>query len=390
MHSGNVGCGSTMVDARRTNIGDVAEEAVADDAGTGVAFADVRAQTDSQSVVAPGDQRPASGRDRPASYSLLPSAPRAGRRRALSNLKKKERKQTTQGRDGRTARRHHTGILRRGVWCASRRPPLGVCLFSYRSLQSRSGASRACSRVFFLVFRDLGSHVCGSDLATVHVPDVSWTCPPTRCLEGRAAPGRGRGRRGRRRGAARRPAAPAPARRHARRQPRRSEPPLEREACPRRRRRRTRPRTRRARRRSGRRWPPPAAARRAATRRGGRPRPPPSCPPRSGLRERPAARRQSSRRRGERRCTRAWRGRPSPPRRAGCTAATPGRSACSLRAARGSRPARSGRRARRATRRGAAARAQPRRSSREGGCGGEWRASGTSREAQRSAWREAA
>ena len=43
--------------------------------------------------------------------------------------KKKERKQTTQGRDGRTARRHHTGILRRGVWCASRRPPLGVRLF---------------------------------------------------------------------------------------------------------------------------------------------------------------------------------------------------------------------------------------------------------------------
>merc|ERR1712021_145687 len=35
----------------------------------------------------------------------------------------------TQGRDGRTARRHHTGILRRGVWCASRRPPLGVRLF---------------------------------------------------------------------------------------------------------------------------------------------------------------------------------------------------------------------------------------------------------------------
>merc|ERR1712085_129746 len=42
------------------------------------------------------------------------------------------------GRDGRTARRHHTGILRRGVWCASRRPhthththtpPLGVRLF---------------------------------------------------------------------------------------------------------------------------------------------------------------------------------------------------------------------------------------------------------------------
>merc|ERR1712086_1144873 len=28
-----------------------------------------------------------------------------------------------------TARRHHTGILRRGVWCASLRPPMGVRLF---------------------------------------------------------------------------------------------------------------------------------------------------------------------------------------------------------------------------------------------------------------------
>ena len=46
-----------------------------------------------------------------------------------SKERKKERKQTTQGRDGRTARRHHTGILRRGVWCDSRRPPLGVRLF---------------------------------------------------------------------------------------------------------------------------------------------------------------------------------------------------------------------------------------------------------------------
>ena len=46
-----------------------------------------------------------------------------------SHQRKKERKHTTQGRDGRTARRHHTGILRRGVWCASRRPPWGVCLF---------------------------------------------------------------------------------------------------------------------------------------------------------------------------------------------------------------------------------------------------------------------
>ena len=36
----------------------------------------------------------------------------------------KERKKTDNPRrDGRTARRHHTGILRRGVWCAIRRPP---------------------------------------------------------------------------------------------------------------------------------------------------------------------------------------------------------------------------------------------------------------------------
>ena len=31
--------------------------------------------------------------------------------------RKKRKEQTAQGRDGRTARRHHTGILRRGVWC---------------------------------------------------------------------------------------------------------------------------------------------------------------------------------------------------------------------------------------------------------------------------------
>merc|ERR1712153_206505 len=30
---------------------------------------------------------------------------------------------------GRTARRHHTGTWGRRVWCASRRPPLGVRLF---------------------------------------------------------------------------------------------------------------------------------------------------------------------------------------------------------------------------------------------------------------------
>ena len=42
---------------------------------------------------------------------------------------RKERKQTTQGRDGRTVHRHHTGILRRGECGASRHLPLGVCLF---------------------------------------------------------------------------------------------------------------------------------------------------------------------------------------------------------------------------------------------------------------------
>ena len=43
--------------------------------------------------------------------------------------KKKERKQTTQGRDGRTVHRHHTGISRRGQCGASRHLPLGACLF---------------------------------------------------------------------------------------------------------------------------------------------------------------------------------------------------------------------------------------------------------------------
>ena len=41
--------------------------------------------------------------------------------RMCLNGRKKERKQ--QPREG-WARRHHTGVLRRGVWCASRRPPL--------------------------------------------------------------------------------------------------------------------------------------------------------------------------------------------------------------------------------------------------------------------------
>ena len=64
-----------------------------------------------------------------SSVASLSSAPFCDDAAAKKGDKEKERKQTTQGRDGRTARRHHTGILRRGVWCASHRPPLGVRLF---------------------------------------------------------------------------------------------------------------------------------------------------------------------------------------------------------------------------------------------------------------------
>ena len=60
-------------------------------------------------------------------------------RRVPSSERKKERKREV--REGRTARRHHTGILRRGVWCASRRPPLGVRLFY---LSSQSLADSCC------------------------------------------------------------------------------------------------------------------------------------------------------------------------------------------------------------------------------------------------------
>ena len=52
----------------------------------------------------------------PQAHQVHSQGARAGRRRPCQKfLRKKERKQTTQGRDGRTARRHHTGILRRGV-----------------------------------------------------------------------------------------------------------------------------------------------------------------------------------------------------------------------------------------------------------------------------------
>ena len=70
----------------------------------------------------PQERRGTSGaRSKTSRYSIP--------RRSGCCERKKERKRKAQGRDGRTARRHHTGILRRGVWCASRRPPLGVRLF---------------------------------------------------------------------------------------------------------------------------------------------------------------------------------------------------------------------------------------------------------------------
>ena len=63
--------------------------------------------------------------------------------------KKKERKQTTQGRDGRTVRRHHTGIL--GEKCGvSRRPPSGVYHFLSLSAVSHQFSQRpSCHLAFF-------------------------------------------------------------------------------------------------------------------------------------------------------------------------------------------------------------------------------------------------
>ena len=73
--------------------------------------------------------RPGSAYAPPPRPCPPPGRARSGDTTISGIVRKKERKHTTQGRDGRTARRHHTGILRRGVWCASRRPPWGVCLF---------------------------------------------------------------------------------------------------------------------------------------------------------------------------------------------------------------------------------------------------------------------
>ena len=63
--------------------------------------------------------------------------------------RKKERKQTTQGRDGRTVRRHHTGIL--GEKCGvSRRPPSGVYHFLSLSAVYHQFLQRpSCHLAFF-------------------------------------------------------------------------------------------------------------------------------------------------------------------------------------------------------------------------------------------------
>ena len=65
---------------------------------------------------------------------------------------KKERKQTTQGRDGRTVHRHHTGISRRGQCGASRHLPLGACLFlSLFAVCRRFSLQPSCHPAVFLL-----------------------------------------------------------------------------------------------------------------------------------------------------------------------------------------------------------------------------------------------
>ena len=66
--------------------------------------------------------------------------------------RKKERKQTTQGRDGRTVHRHHTGISRRGQCGASRHLPLGACLFlSLFAVCRRFSLQPSCHPAVFLL-----------------------------------------------------------------------------------------------------------------------------------------------------------------------------------------------------------------------------------------------
>ena len=72
--------------------------------------------------------------------------------RCPPSKRKKERKQTTQGRDGRTVHRHHTGISRRGQCGASRHLPLGACLFlSLFAVCRRFSLQPSCHPAVFLL-----------------------------------------------------------------------------------------------------------------------------------------------------------------------------------------------------------------------------------------------
>ena len=87
---------------------------------------------------------------------------------------RKERKQTTQGRDGRTVHRHHTGISRRGQCGASRHLPLGACLFlSLFAVCRRFSLQPSCHPAVFL-------------LSTFSLPSLLPLCrppiPPLGCL----------------------------------------------------------------------------------------------------------------------------------------------------------------------------------------------------------------
>ena len=88
--------------------------------------------------------------------------------------RKKERKQTTQGRDGRTVHRHHTGILRRGECGASRHLPLGVCLFlSLFAVCRRFSLQPSCHPVVLMPPRGLPTLVVLPPVASTSVAPLS-------------------------------------------------------------------------------------------------------------------------------------------------------------------------------------------------------------------------
>jgi len=74
-----------------------------------------------------------------------PARPPAPPRWEEGKRKKEERKRTSQGRDGRTARRHHTGILKRGVWCASREAVAHPWASTSSYLSSQSLSDSRCN-----------------------------------------------------------------------------------------------------------------------------------------------------------------------------------------------------------------------------------------------------